>query len=307
MLFLLQCTLSLHSQSSRKFDRKRWKELVKDIDNRRYDPNEMNSNYESKTENEYYNKETNNEINYYNDNSNTGDNGIKSGDGNNENDFFSEENDSETLGDGSGGGNGDGEGDEFSNGNGGTGNGDNNGQHYNNESKNPHTYTPPQQISTDTEKSSSAGSGIGSILLIIALAILIVAIVFMILQSVKDKNKKIKSTIADENKYENLTITKSELELALEAALKDKNFREAVRIYFIAVIKEMKDKRWIKWERKKTNYHYIDEIHGRSQQTDFITATRAFEVVWYGNRNIAEYEYKSIEPVFVKLLHSINS
>ncbi len=95
--------------------------------------------------------------------------------------------------------------------------------------------------------------------------------------------------------------------MALEAAIKNKNYREAVRIYFIAVIKEMKDRSWIRWEKKKTNYHYINEITGRQQQPDFITATRAFEIVWYGNRSLAENEYNQIEPLFKKLLKSIHS
>lgn len=316
------------SQEIKKMDRKKWKELVEEIRKKRYDPKEKPYD-QSSSATEYYSTEESDYNNYSGNSSEStfdDEGGIyDSGTGDDEI-FFSEENDKS----GNGGGNthwddGDmGDVDSKYNDGDGTGTGEGEGTndgsgeynkwnekvneedvYYEKDKPRPQPQHTPK--SSTSSSSSSGGGGGGNVLLIILIIILAAALIYMILVSFGNKNKKVKPVESIENKFENLTITKSELELALEAALKDNNFREAVRIYFIAVIKEMKDRRWIKWEKKKTNYHYINEISGRNQQPDFITATRAFEIVWYGNRSIAAQEYAQIEPVFKKLISSINS
>lgn len=306
ILFLLAGWLKAQDGKLRKLDRAKWKELVEEINKKRYDPQERdNSNAES----EFYDMEGGDE---YGDGTGTSDRydtdkGIYDGTSSSDRDFFNEQNDK--PGPGSGNGNGGSElspeySDEPRNQNGSSSSGTSPGSN----SDRP-TYTPPKSSPPPTPTASRSSAGGDSTWLIIVMCIILgAAVVYMIIVSAGNKNKKVVPVAEDnESRMENMTITKSELELALEAALANKNYREAVRIYFIAVIKEMKERSWIKWEKKKTNYHYINEISGRTQQPDFITATRAFEIVWYGNRSLAENEYRQLEPHFKKLLSSINA
>jgi hypothetical protein len=306
---------SIAQSDAKKFDRKKWKELVDDVRKRRYDPKELDNNRTSEEESYSDAFELNPENDEYNTSS---DEGINDASGMSDDDFFSEENDrgnsgdpfgnyEDGEGDGEGNGYGNGNGDGFGDGNGdGTGGGEGSTYSRDDNSGGRPNFTPQRQPQSQSSSSvPSTGGGSATVILIIMGGILVALLVYMIIVSFKDKNKKVIVTETVENKLENLTITKSELELALEAALKNNNYREAVRIYFIAVIKEMKDRNWIKWEKKKTNYNYINEISGKKQQPEFITATRAFEIVWYGNRSIAKDEYHQIEPVFKNLLKSI--
>lgn len=323
--FILICIFIVpnygQSNKLKQFDRKKWKELVNEVNKKRFDPREKNRESQSSTENEYNNLESD-EYNGSGNESNdvNGEDGIYSDKSSTDDEiFFDKSNDKNGNGSGTNSENGDDIGDidpryddTDENGNS-SGNGNQKGGKYDSykDKNGKDVYYTKEKPNFDRTTSSSGGSASGSgdstWLFIIMIVILAIAVVYMVLVSFSEKNKKVVAVTSDENKYENLTISKSELELALEAALKNKNYREAVRIYFIAVIKEMKDRSWIKWEKKKTNYNYINEINGRQQQPDFITATRAFEIVWYGNRTLAENEYNQIEPLFKKLLKSIHS
>jgi hypothetical protein len=106
-------------------------------------------------------------------------------------------------------------------------------------------------------------------------------------------------------KQEAIEIPKSELELLLEAALQKGDYREAIRIWFIFLIKELRHKNWITWERKKTNVHYLREMSERRQYDAFSTTVRYFELVWYGKRQLSQEEYRALEPLFSQLLKEV--
>lgn len=309
-LFMLCGIMNAHAQensNTRKLDRERWQQLVDEVNRKRYnedEPSNKSSERSSEAQNEYRQRERDlyGDSNDSDSEQNGSEEGISGGnetmdegsESMSDEDFFSDDeeeyrNDSYEE-----------ETDPDQKYNNGSGSGDA-------ETREPLRFEQkPERRVAETRPAGSDG-GSNTWLFIVLIVILGLAVIYMIIVSFSDRNKKVPGvTEADENKLENLTISKSELELALEAALAAKNYREAVRIYFIAIIKEMKDHNWIRWEKKKTNYHYINEISGRSQQSDFITATRAFEIVWYGNRSLEENEYNRLEPHFKKLLTSIH-
>ncbi len=97
-------------------------------------------------------------------------------------------------------------------------------------------------------------------------------------------------------------IPKTELERLLEAALKDHNYREAVRIYYLFILKDLSEKKWITWEKEKTNMHYILEMKDKKEHGEFNTIVHYFEFIWYGKRNITQAQFQSIQPNFTSLL-----
>lgn len=102
-------------------------------------------------------------------------------------------------------------------------------------------------------------------------------------------------------------IPKSELELLLEKALANNDFRGAIRLYFIFIIKDLSEKEWIRWEKKKTNFSYLIEMRSRPQYELFNEAVSIYELVWYGNYNVEKEDFNSLEPQFKNLLNSLNS
>lgn len=153
------------------------------------------------------------------------------------------------------------------------------------------------------------GTGMGIIgWLLIALLILVLVFVIykIIVDNARRSDKKVDNNFDEsEPGYEHLDhveLPKSELELRLEAALKEGNYREAVRIWFIFIIKGLKENNWITWERKKTNTSYLYEMRDKPQYRLFSKSVTLFELIWYGKHEITQEEYEQLEPLFKKMI-----
>lgn len=144
------------------------------------------------------------------------------------------------------------------------------------------------------------------VLLFIIIFIAVIWILYLIVRNRKPSNKKV--AIDVENDWNPEVISKTELELRLEAAMADEDYRECVRIYFTFILKELIRKGWIRWKKEKTNHHYVLEMRGRPEFQGFTQSVRIYDLVWYGEYNIDEdiYEllrpeleayYKSLDPV----------
>lgn len=133
------------------------------------------------------------------------------------------------------------------------------------------------------------------VLLIVILSLLLIFIIYLILKNRKPIDKKLKMPPSD-LEWNPEVITKTELELRLEKALSEKNYREGVRIYFTFILKELIRKNWIFWKNEKTNYDYILEMMGKPSINEFRESVRIYDLVWYGEYEINEAVFKQIEP-----------
>ncbi|MFT7155306.1 MAG: putative membrane protein [Parvicella sp.] len=167
----------------------------------------------------------------------------------------------------------------------------------------------PKRIRKPKKKSVSMGGAGISFLQVLMWAVIILAVSFLLYYffvngNLNEKGAKIESNFEDMSPSE---IPKTELERRLEVALSENNFREAIRIYFIFTIKDLSSKKWINWEKEKTNISYLYEMRGRTQYQQFNEAVNIFDQVWYGEIEITKEQYQSIEPKYTSLLKSINS
>ncbi|HRE75636.1 MAG TPA: hypothetical protein PK637_13135 [Flavobacteriales bacterium] len=145
--------------------------------------------------------------------------------------------------------------------------------------------------------------------IIIGIGILfLLYIIYMVIRQMDGKrNKKVADSNPDEEQEEPdaVELPKSELDQRLEAALAKGDHREAVRILFIFLIKALREKNWIHWEKKKTNAHYLNELSSNSFFNDFSKSVYIFELVWYGKRVVSKEHYLEIEPLFRKMIDTV--
>lgn len=161
----------------------------------------------------------------------------------------------------------------------------------------------------ETNNNLNGGDGIGtfgSIILYTLLAIFLGLIIYFLFinTTVSEEGKKVSELEIEKAPLE---ITKSELELMLEDALKKEDYRLAVRIYFIFVLKNLSEKEWIVWKKEKTNFSYLMEMRGKKQYELFNESVSVFELVWYGDYNISNKDYSVIEPKFKTLLKELSA
>ena len=99
----------------------------------------------------------------------------------------------------------------------------------------------------------------------------------------------------------------SDLERFLRQAIETGNFKLAVRIYYLMVLKGLQDKGLIVWKKNKTNFDYLIEVAQHPQFQQLNQSTLIYEYIWYGDRQIAEPQFKSISISFLRLIEKIGS
>lgn len=166
----------------------------------------------------------------------------------------------------------------------------------------------PKKTKIKNTKTPNIGAGsisfINIILIILGVTLLAFLIYYFFMRYKEDNSGA--SVITNFDEMAPSEIPKSELERRLEEALGRGDYREAVRIYFIFIIKDLADKKWIKWEKKKTNISYLMEMRGKPQYELFNRSVSIFEVAWYGNYKIDKNIFSEVEPTFKELLNSIH-
>lgn len=134
--------------------------------------------------------------------------------------------------------------------------------------------------------------------------ILIGIVVFLLIKILEGKtNQKIPS---EEMMIETLDsmeeiIDSADLEAMLKQAIETSRYRLALRIRYLMVLKELDGKGWIHHHKDKTNRTYAKELTDRPIHREFMSLTKLFERVWYGESNFTERDYDRAEVFFRSL------
>ncbi|MBD2714835.1 DUF4129 domain-containing protein [Microvirga sp. STR05] len=94
----------------------------------------------------------------------------------------------------------------------------------------------------------------------------------------------------------------------LAAAEAESNYRLAVRLGYLHVLKQLADQNLIRWQPDKTNHDYLFELPAGPLPEAFQELTRQFDYVWYGELDdITPTHYaqaRATRLAFQQLLHS---
>ncbi len=89
-------------------------------------------------------------------------------------------------------------------------------------------------------------------------------------------------------------------------AIQEKDYRLAVRFYYLQILQKLTDKELIVWQQEKTNEDFIREIAQLKFASDFTEITRLYDFVWYGNFEINEPEFLKITTLYNTLTQKIS-
>jgi hypothetical protein len=137
---------------------------------------------------------------------------------------------------------------------------------------------------------------------------LLALLVFVVIKSgLFNTNARIKQTITGAELLENIedNLHESDLERALRLALEAQDYRLAIRIYYLTIIKELSLKDMIKWKRDKTNGQYVREMLEKPEGTAFRSLTVSFERAWYSNETIMLKHFEALNPQFQSFISAI--
>lgn len=100
----------------------------------------------------------------------------------------------------------------------------------------------------------------------------------------------------DKNNYEQL----------LHLALENKDFRLATRYYYLSLLKRLSQKKLISYHKDKTNTEYTFELPDGSMRKDFSLLAYIYDYVWYGEFQVDEDKFKTIETNYKSFLQTIS-
>ena len=89
-----------------------------------------------------------------------------------------------------------------------------------------------------------------------------------------------------------------DLDLLLKEALQVKNYRIALRINFLIIIKMLSQRGNIIWAKEKTNWEYHSEVKDKNLSNLFKEIIISFESVWYGEHQFTEEQFNRVSPTY---------
>lgn len=100
-------------------------------------------------------------------------------------------------------------------------------------------------------------------------------------------------------------LSQIDLQALINQALKQSDYRLAVRYMFLKVLKELSGKKLIEWHYEKTNNDYLKELKSPGLKHDFKTVSHLYDYIWYGEFPINEERFLMAQAQFDHLEKTI--
>ena len=117
------------------------------------------------------------------------------------------------------------------------------------------------------------------------------------------KNNKASVILSEEERI----IKTEDIQALIKQALEAKQFRLAIRYYYLFILKLLSEKELITWELQKTNDDYIKELSNSKLQPLFSKVTLLYDYIWYGEFAIDQESYNQASVNFDQLKNFIST
>lgn len=84
----------------------------------------------------------------------------------------------------------------------------------------------------------------------------------------------------------------------IDRAVSKGNYRFAVRLMFLRLLKDLADKQVIQYKQDRTNFDYLLQLHSTWRYPDFFRLIRHYEYSWYGQFDIDQDKFHMIKKDF---------
>ena len=118
------------------------------------------------------------------------------------------------------------------------------------------------------------------------------------------KKSATKNTAVEEKEEEDISDIAAFDKRILKAEV-EKNFRLAVRYFYLQTLQMLSDSGSLQLSPDKTNYRYVRELSNKPYQNEFAEITLNYEYVWYGKFEINEEVYSKLRKDFKLLQQKI--
>lgn len=110
-----------------------------------------------------------------------------------------------------------------------------------------------------------------------------------------------KSRTAAPLQYREEHIENIDLDSYIKSALKEKNYRLAIRYMYLKSLKLLSAQNLIDWHFEKTNTDYVNEIENSSLKDNFKEISYWYDHIWYGEFAVDEKGFETAQKDFERL------
>jgi hypothetical protein len=126
-----------------------------------------------------------------------------------------------------------------------------------------------------------------------------VIIWFLINSNVRLFSKKVKTIYGGDQIPDNIFEINYNEEISI--AMREGNYRLAVRLHFLRLLKNLAEKNAIQYKEDATNFDYLLQLKNSTFYNGFFKVTRYYEYAWYGGFMVNEELYRTIKNDFDSL------
>lgn len=164
-----------------------------------------------------------------------------------------------------------------------------------------------REFSRKTRKPLAIGLFVKVLLIVFIVGVLAVLIYYLLRNTFKVFSERVPDTKLEEI-VENLedNIHNADFEALIQQAIGSGQYKLAVRIFYLHIIKALSDKELIKWKKNKTNGHYVREMLQNALGQKFSFLTVVYEQVWFGQKTIDQNNYNIISKEFTKFITQLD-
>lgn len=97
-------------------------------------------------------------------------------------------------------------------------------------------------------------------------------------------------------------ILRADFEMLIAEAEKNANTRQSIRLFYLWLLRDLKEKELIVWTPEKTNADYVRELTDDVVRSRFEYLSYLFNCIWYGEFQVTDAEYRSARQAFLSYL-----
>ena len=110
------------------------------------------------------------------------------------------------------------------------------------------------------------------------------------------RRKQINPAAEDEQVSEDIFSINYQREI--EKAITGENYRLAIRLMFLKLLKSLSDNNIIQYRQERTNVEYLSQLFSTAYYQDFFRLTRNYEYAWYGKFDVSREAFRIIKVDF---------
>ncbi|NII25730.1 DUF4129 domain-containing protein [Pseudoflavitalea sp. X16] len=95
------------------------------------------------------------------------------------------------------------------------------------------------------------------------------------------------------------------LDQKIQSAIREGNYRSAIRFMYIKSLRSLHEKGWIRYHAQATNYEYINQVHPYGIGNEFRFLTHVYEYVWYGEFALSEDQFNRVQQNFQHFFNTV--